>query len=79
MFAERIEAAAKEGNTAAQGLISIDKEEKQNGLVEYKFDYSSTPIKYDDYMGAYAPSAYINSGVKGAWGEDHISFTNVKY
>jgi len=42
MFAERIEAAAKEGNTsAAQGLISIDKEEREDGKVEYNFYYGN--------------------------------------
>ena len=39
MFAERIEAAAKEGNTAAQGFISIDKEEREDGKVAYNFKY----------------------------------------
>jgi len=47
MFAERIEAAAKAGNTAAQGLISIDKEEREDGKVEYKFNYSDiNPYTY---------------------------------
>jgi dGTP triphosphohydrolase len=45
MFAERIEAAAKEGNTSAQGLISVDKEEREDGKVEYKF-------KYSDFVGS---------------------------
>jgi len=39
MFAERIEAAVKEGNTSAQGLISIDKEIREDGKVEYNFYY----------------------------------------
>jgi hypothetical protein len=42
MFAERIEAAAKEGNTtAAQGLISIDKTERGDGKVQYDFYYGN--------------------------------------
>jgi hypothetical protein len=55
MFAERIEAAAKEGNTSAQGLISIDKEEREDGSVEYNFKYgdsksvlNNTPFKWDN-------------------------------
>jgi dGTP triphosphohydrolase len=35
MFAERIEAAAKEGNTSAQGLISIEKEQQPDGSVKF--------------------------------------------
>ena len=42
MFAQRIEAAAEAGNTAAQGLISIDKEEREDGKVEYSFNYGDT-------------------------------------
>jgi hypothetical protein len=46
MFAERIEAAAKEGNTsAAQGLISIDKEIREDGKVEYNFYYDDIKAK----------------------------------
>ena len=41
MFAERIEAAAKKGNTSAQGLISIDKEEQPDGKVAYNFTYGN--------------------------------------
>jgi hypothetical protein len=36
MFAERIEAAAKEGNTSAQGFISITKEEQPDGRVKFE-------------------------------------------
>jgi hypothetical protein len=35
MFAERIEAAVKEGNTSAQGLVSISKEEQSDGSVKF--------------------------------------------
>ena len=35
MFAERIEAAAKEGNTSAQGFLSITKEEQPDGYTRY--------------------------------------------
>ena len=55
MFAERIEAAAKKGNTSAQGLISIDKEEREDGKVAYNFKYSNTKVKYDEHMGVFAP------------------------
>lgn len=34
----------------------------------------STNVKYDDHMGVYAPYVYTGSGVKGAWGDDVISF-----
>lgn len=74
MFAERIDAAAKEGNTSAAGLISIDKTEREDGKVQYDFKYASTPVKFDEHMGAYAPYVYSGSGVKGAWGDDVISF-----
>jgi len=43
LFAERIE-AAKEGNPAAQGLISIDKEEREDGKVEYNFTYANSRL-----------------------------------
>jgi hypothetical protein len=56
MFAERIEAAAKEGNTAAQGFISIDKEEREDGKVAYNFKYANTKVKYDEHMGVFAPN-----------------------
>jgi hypothetical protein len=46
MFAERIEAAAKEGNTSAQGLISITKESQSNGSVKYEMN--NTPFKWDN-------------------------------
>ena len=55
LFAERIEKAAKEGNPVAQGLISIDKEEREDGKVAYNFKYANTKVKYDDHMGVYAP------------------------
>ena len=42
MFAERIEAAAKAGNTSAQGFISVDKEVREDGKVEYSFNYGDT-------------------------------------
>ena len=42
MFAERIEAAAKAGNPSAQGLISVDKEVREDGKVEYSFNYGDT-------------------------------------
>lgn len=45
MFAERIEAAAKEGNTAAQGFISIGKEEREDSKVEYNFYYDDIETK----------------------------------
>jgi hypothetical protein len=44
MFAERIEDAVKKGDPVAQGLISIDKEEREDGKVEYNFYYSDTKI-----------------------------------
>lgn len=44
LFAERIEAAAKKGNTSAQGLISIDKEEREDGKVEYNFTYANSRL-----------------------------------
>lgn len=56
MFAERIEAAAKEGNTSAQGLISIDKTEREDGKVQYDFKYASTAVKFDEHMGTFAPT-----------------------
>ena len=34
----------------------------------------STPVKFDDHIGVYAPYVYTGSGVKGAWGDDVISF-----
>jgi len=34
----------------------------------------STNVKYDEHMGVYAPYVYSGSGVKGAWGDDVISF-----
>ena len=40
MFAERIEAATKEGNTAAQGLISINKEEQLDGSTKFTMSKS---------------------------------------
>ena len=42
MFAERIEAAAKAGNPSAQGLISVDKEVREDGKVEYSFNCGDT-------------------------------------
>jgi len=45
MFAERIEAAAKEGNHLVQGLISVDKEEK-DGKIAYNFKYDVNPYTY---------------------------------
>ena len=55
MFAERIEAAATKGNTSAQGLISIDKEEREDGKVAYNFRYgnpkaelNNTPFKWNN-------------------------------
>ena len=56
MFAERIEAAAKEGNASAQGLISIDKTEREDGKVQYDFKYASTQVKFDEHMGTFAPT-----------------------
>ena len=35
MFAERIEAAAKEGNTSAQGFFSLEKKEQSDGSVKF--------------------------------------------
>ena len=55
LFAERIEAAAKAGNTSAQGLISIDKEEREDGKVAYNFKYANTKVKYDEHMEVFAP------------------------
>ena len=49
MFAERIErieAAAKEGNTPARGSISITKEEQPNGTVKYEMN--NTPFKWNN-------------------------------
>jgi len=55
LFAERIEAAAKAGNPVAQGLISIDKEEREDGKVAYNFRYgnpktelNNTPFKWNN-------------------------------
>jgi fibronectin type 3 domain-containing protein len=48
LFAERIEAAAKKGNTAAQGFISVDKEEKEDGGVEYNFTYTNSRLPGGD-------------------------------
>lgn len=42
LFAERIEAAAKAGNPSAQGLMSVDKAEREDGKVEYIFNYGDT-------------------------------------
>ena len=56
MFAERIEASAKEGNASAQGLISIDKTEREDGKVQYDFKYASTAVKFDEHMGTFAPT-----------------------
>lgn len=42
LFAERIEAAVKEGNTAAQGLISIDKEEEDTQPYKYSISKELT-------------------------------------
>ena len=42
MFAERIEAAVKKGNTSAQVLISVDKEEREDGKMIYNFYYDDT-------------------------------------
>ena len=54
-IAERIEAAATKGNTSAQGLISIDKEEQADGKVAYNFTYgnpkpemNNTSFKWDN-------------------------------
>lgn len=41
MFAERIEAAAKKGNTAAQGLISIDEVKREGNQIDYNFYYDN--------------------------------------
>jgi len=46
MFSERIEAAAKEGNTSAQGFLSITKEEQSNGAVKYEMN--NTPFKWNN-------------------------------
>ena len=70
LFAERIEAAAKEGNMAAQGLISIDKEEREDGKVAYNFKYANTKVKYDEHMGIYAPYFGLD--------EDPYSYYNPK-
>ena len=56
LFVERIEKAAKEGNTSAQGLISIDKTEREDGKVQYDFKYASTAVKFDEHMGTFAPT-----------------------
>jgi len=40
LFAERIEAAAKKGDPSTQGLISIDKIEREDGKVQYDFKYA---------------------------------------
>lgn len=53
MFAERI---AEAGNPSAQGLISVDKEEREDGKVEYSFNYGDTKVKYDEHMGVFAPN-----------------------
>ena len=70
LFAERIEAAAKEGNTAAQGFISIDKEEREDGKVAYNFKYADTKVKYDEHMGVFAPYLGLD--------EDPYSYYNPK-
>jgi hypothetical protein len=44
MFAERIEDAAKKGDPVAQGLISVDKKEREDGKFEYNFYYGDTKI-----------------------------------
>ena len=46
MFAERIEAAAKAGNTSAQGLVSITKEKQDDGTIKYEFNDS--PFKWNN-------------------------------
>lgn len=59
MFAERIEAAAKErGGSAVEGLISIDKTEREDGKVQYDFKYASTPVKFNEHMNVFAPYTY---------------------
>jgi dGTP triphosphohydrolase len=40
LFVERIEEAAKKGNSSAQGLISVTKEEKEDGRIQFNFNYS---------------------------------------
>lgn len=45
LFAERIEAAAKKGDPSAQGLVSIDKVEREDGKVEYQFYYGDVKSK----------------------------------
>ena len=45
MFAERIEAAVKEGNHVTRG-ISITKEEQSDGAI--KFELNNTPFKWDN-------------------------------
>lgn len=56
MFAERIEAAA--GDPAVEGLISVDKTEREDGKVQYDFKYASTPVKFDKHMKVFAPNTY---------------------
>ncbi len=59
MFAERIEAAAKErGGSAVEGLISIDKTKREDGKVQYDFKYASTPVKFNEHMNVFAPYTY---------------------
>ena len=40
LFVERIEEDAKKGNSSAQGLISVTKEEKEDGRIQFNFNYS---------------------------------------
>jgi len=64
MFAERIEAAAKEGNTSAQGLISIDKTEREDGKVEYNFKYADLGLDENPYS-YYEPDTTMNIKING--------------
>ena len=66
MFAERIEAAAEQGDLSAQGLISIEKKEHKNGDTEFKFSIPG--------LDEYPYSSYISSGVRGGMSDDVITF-----
>jgi hypothetical protein len=59
MFSERIQASAKEG------LISIDKEEREDGKMQYNFNYGLDENAYN----------YIGSGVRGGMANDVITFS----
>ena len=71
MFAERIEAAVKAGNTSAQGFMSVDKEVKEDGSIKFNLDTEYSYSGMDEYPARY----YGAAGVVGAAGDDVISFS----